>query len=169
MRLSSLLVLAKAALLVAVFSSGACGGGGVDPFAETVATPVDKSAPVQTQIDAFVAANGLTDVRTTPSGVTYSIIEPGGEEKPTRADRITIHYHGYLVDGKTFDRTTGAPRTFPLSGLIPAWQEAIPLIGRGGVIRLLAPPSTAYGNNPPAGTGITQSSVLVFDIALEDF
>ncbi len=122
------------------------------------------------QIDAFVAHNAQAQERVkTPSGLEYVIENPGGDEKPTPSSEITIYYHGYLVNGKTFDRTEGEPRTFPLAGLIPAWQEAIPLIGRGGTIRIFAPPSTAYGSNPPAGTGITDNTVLVFDITLVDF
>ncbi len=122
------------------------------------------------QIDGFIAANAQAQERVkTSSGLEYVITDPGGEEHPTRASEITIYYHGYLVNGKTFDRTKGEPRTFPLAQLIPAWQEAIPLIGRGGSIRIFAPPSTAYGSRPPAGTGITENTVLVFDITLVDF
>lgn len=131
--------------------------------------PVAIDLPLDEQIDLFARANGLGELQRTDSGLAYVITEPGGGEKPAVSDEITIHYHGYLTSGKTFDRTRGEPRTFPLNALIPAWQEAIPLIGRGGVIKILAPPSTAYGQNPPPGTGITSESVLVFDIALEDF
>jgi len=121
------------------------------------------------QIEAYLKANALTGEQTTSTGLVYLIEAPGGVEKPTVKDQITIHYKGYLTDGKVFDQTNGSPRTFGLYQLIPAWQEAIPMIGRGGKIKILAPPSTAYGNNPPGRTGITPTSVLVFDIELVDF
>ena len=178
MQLRPLLALATAALLAA-----ACGNADTAPAGDAAATStaVDVALPEvdvrpttiegapDAQIGAFAAANGLDEVQTTASGLAYVIREPGGEAHPSVADEITIHYHGYLPSGKTFDRTKGTPRTFPLSQLIPAWQEAIPMIGRGGVITILAPPSTAYGARPPAGSGITDESVLVFDIALVDF
>lgn len=120
------------------------------------------------QIEAYLERGGLTDRETTTStGLVYVIEEPGGAEHPTLADDITIHYKGYTQSGGTFDETDGTPRTFPLSNLIPAWQEGIPLIGRGGKITLYAPPALAYGENPPGG--IPPGAVLVFDVELVDF
>jgi len=121
------------------------------------------------QIEAYLSANSLTGEQTTNTGLVYLIEKQGGDEKPRIQDKITINYKGYITDGTVFDQTKGSPRTFGLYQLIPAWQEAIPMIGRGGKIKILAPPSTAYGNNPPRGTPITASSVLVFDIELVDF
>ena len=133
------------------------------------ATGADTAGAPGEQIESYLAANNLGEGETTSSGLVYIIEEPGGEETPAISDEITINYKGYLVDGTVFDQTSGRPRTFPLSALIPAWQEAIPKIGRDGKIKILAPPSTAYGNNPPPGSGITPQSVLVFDIELIDF
>ena len=121
------------------------------------------------QIEAYLKANSLKGEQTTSTGLVYIVEAPGGDEKPVVEDKITIHYKGYLTDGTVFDQTTGSPRTFGLYQLIAAWQEAIPMIGRGGKIKILAPPSTAYGNRPPPGSGITPQSVLVFDIELVDF
>ena len=136
--------------------------------AEAVAQ-VSTSASAGEQIEAYLKSNSLSGEQTTSTGLVYLVEEPGGDEKPVVNDQITIHYKGYLTDGKVFDQTQGSPRSFGLYQLIAAWQEAIPMIGRGGKIKILAPPSTAYGNNPPPGTGITPTSVLVFDIELVDF
>ena len=168
----SLYPFAFALLTSTLLGAVACGGGrtpSMPPPEEAAITAVDVAGDPELQTSSFIVANGLSGEQKTASGLTYVIEAPGGDEKPTVDSDITIYYHGYLVDGKTFDKTKSEPRTFPLSGLIPAWQEAIPLIGRGGKIKILAPPSTAYGNNPPAGTGITNESVLVFDITLVDF
>ena len=121
------------------------------------------------QIQAYIDANDISNEQTTSTGLVYVIEEPGGPAHPTVDDRVTIHYVGYLVDGTVFDQTRGASSSFALRQLIPAWQEALPLIGKGGKIKILAPPNTAYGINPPRGTPITAQSVLVFDIALIDF
>jgi len=130
----------------------------------------DEPLPAtQVQIDQYIADNSITGEMTTSSGLVYIIDEPGEAEKPTVADEITINYKGYLTDDRVFDETTGTPRTFPLSRLIQAWQEGIPLIGKGGKIKLICPPELAYGNNPPAGSIIRAGSVLVFDIELLDF
>ena len=123
----------------------------------------------QEQIDRYLKAQSIAEEQMSYTGLVYIIEQEGESEKPTIQDEISIHYRGYLVDGTLFDYTTGSPRTFPLSQLIPAWQEAIPLIGKGGKIKILAPPSLAYGSNPPPGTPITAETVLVFDIELVDF
>ena len=180
MQVRALLVLATAALLTAACGNSESAGDAsaaagevstaVDvPLPELEISPVATDGPVERQIADFVAANNLPAPQTTASGLAYVIEAPGSEERPTVQDEITIYYHGYLTSGKTFDRTKSEPRTFPLNALIPAWQEAIPMIGRGGRIKIFAPPSTAYGQNPPPGTGITPQSVLVFDIGLVDF
>lgn len=129
-------------------------------------TPVTESPGEQ--IEAYLQSSGLTDQEaTTSTGLVYVIEEPGGAEHPTLGDDITIHYKGYTQSGGTFDETDGSPRTFPLRNLIPAWQEGIPLIGRGGKIKLYAPPALAYGPNPPGG--IPPGAVLAFDVELVDF
>ena len=131
--------------------------------------PVSTEGDDRTQIAAFAAANGLDNVQFTPEGVGYVIVNPGDAAHPTVQDAVTIHYKGYLVDGKVFDQTQGQPVTFGLSQLIKAWQVTIPMIGRGGHIKLFAPPAMAYGQSPPPGTGITDKTILVFDVALVDF
>ena len=147
-----LLVLAVFGLLLS-----ACGGSD-----EPLASPGE-------QIQLYINANNITDEQTTSTGLVYLIEEPGSPERPSLDDEITIFYEGYLTDGTGFDRTDGSPRTFPLRALIQGWQEGIPLIGKGGKIKLLVPPELGYGNNPPRGTPIQPESVLVFDIELVDF
>lgn len=137
------------------------------PASQATGVSLDGDAP--TQISTYAAANGLNDVKFTPEGVGYVIETPGEGAHPTVSDNVTIHYRGYLVDGNEFDSSKGDPVTFPLSALIQAWQVAIPMIGRGGKIKIFAPPATAYGSNPPPGTSITANTVLVFDVELVNF
>jgi len=151
-----------------LFSLTVCVLAACSPEIHPSGVEVENTWAAGRQIQAYLDGNKLSDESTTSSGLVYLIEEPGSSEHPSLSDDITIHYTGYLVNGQVFDQTTGEPRTFPLSGLIGAWQEAIPMIGRGGRIKILAPPSTAYGSSPPGG-GITASSVLVFDIELVDF
>lgn len=122
----------------------------------------------EVQIEQYLTDNNITGETTTSSGLVYIIDEPGNAEKPTLSSDITINYQGYLIDGTVFDETTGTPRTFPLANLILSWQEGIPLIGKGGKIKLISPPSLAYGNSP-RGDVIKAGDVLVFDIELIDF
>ena len=90
----------------------------------------------------------------------------GRGEQPTRADTVTVHYEGMFIDGEVFDSSfaRGRPATFPLSGLIPAWELAIPEMRVGETIELAAPASLAYG---PEGRGpIPGGATLVFKVQL---
>jgi FKBP-type peptidyl-prolyl cis-trans isomerase len=90
----------------------------------------------------------------------------GTGARPTVDDTVTVHYVGTFVDGETFDssRARGQPATFPLKGLIRAWQLAIPMAGVGDTIELAIPATMAYG---PVGRGpIPGGATLLFEIEL---
>jgi FKBP-type peptidyl-prolyl cis-trans isomerase len=70
-------------------------------------------------------------------------------------------YTGTLLNGTKFDAGT---ISYPLSQLIVGWQIAVPLIGKGGRIKVVLPSSLGYGAQT---TGpIPANSPLYFDITL---
>jgi FKBP-type peptidyl-prolyl cis-trans isomerase len=91
--------------------------------------------------------------------------EGKGEACPAGAE-VTIHYTGWLTNGKIFDSSVqrGEPATFPLKNLIKGWQEAVPGMKPGGVRRMIIPPELAYGNRDR--DPIPANSTLVFEIEL---
>ncbi len=128
-----------------------------------------KKDPSQAAIDEadildYVEANEL-EGQFTPSGLYYIIYEPGGVVHPTVTSTITVDYHGYLLNGETFDQDTDV--TFSLVNLISGWQEGLQLIGAGGEIKLIIPSGLAYGSG--SRQGIPANSVLVFDLTLVTF
>ncbi len=128
-----------------------------------------KKDPSQAAIDEadildYVAANEL-DGQFTSSGLYYVIKEPGGVVHPTINSTLTVDYHGYLLNGETFD--SGSDVSFPLANLIVGWQEGLQLIGVGGEIKLIVPSGLAYGAQ--TRQGIPANSVLVFDLTLITF
>ena len=62
-----------------------------------------------------------------------------------------------------FDKSA-RPVSFNLLELIQGWQKGLPLVKKGGKIKLIIPPSLGYGATPQQG--IPANSVLVFDIEL---
>ncbi len=102
-----------------------------------------------------------------PGGVLWKRVKGDGSgAHPTARDTVTVHYKGTFVDGETFDSSyeRGQPATFPLGGLIKAWQEAIPMAGVGDTIELAIPATMAYG---PVGRGpIPGGATLLFSIEL---
>ena len=90
----------------------------------------------------------------------------GTGDSPTPTDTVTVNYEGSFIDGEVFDSSyqRGQPATFPLSGLIDAWELAIPQMRVGEVIELAAPSTLAYG---PRGRGpIPGGAALLFKVEL---
>ena len=119
----------------------------------------------KSSIDAYAAANSINGTYLS-NGLYYQITNPGTGAKPTLSSRVTVNYVGkFTSNGNVFDQST-APIAFPLGGLIQAWQIALPLIGKGGSIRIISPSAYCYGCG---GTnGIPGNSVLHFDVELVD-
>jgi FKBP-type peptidyl-prolyl cis-trans isomerase FklB len=106
-------------------------------------------------------------VVTLPSGLQYQIIKAGDGPKPASTDKVKTHYHGTLIDGTVFDSSVqrGEPITFPVTGVIPGWIEALQLMPVGSKWKLFIPQALAYG---PRGSGptIKPYSALVFEVEL---
>lgn len=117
---------------------------------------------------AFLAANKTKEgVVTLPSGLEYKILTPGNGPKPTATDTVVCNYRGTLIDGKEFDSSykRGEPATFPVSGVIKGWTEALQLMPVGSKWQLFVPANLAYGDRG-AGEVIPPGSALVFEVEL---
>ena len=120
-------------------------------------------------IDHAIANN--LDLKSTPSGIFYTMTQDGdGQGHPTAASQIEAHYHGTLLDGTVFDSSVkrGKPLNFRLNGVIKGWQEAIPMLSKGGKGTFYIPSTLAYGARG-SGSKIKPNSVLVFEIELVNF
>lgn len=117
---------------------------------------------------AFLEENKKKEgVKTTPSGLQYIVMKEGTGAKPTLNDKVTTHYHGTLTDGTVFDSSVdrGEPATFPVSGVIPGWTEALQMMPVGSKYKLFVPSELAYGERG-AGGKIPGNTVLVFEVEL---
>ena len=71
-----------------------------------------------------------------------------------------------LLDGTVFDSHPTTPISSLLSDMIQGFQIGLPLIQKGGTIKLIIPSSLAYGCN---GIGaVPGNSILYFDVELTD-
>lgn len=101
-----------------------------------------------------------------PSGLIYTSLKEGTGPSPKATDRVKVHYHGTLVDGKVFDSSVqrGQPISFPLNGVIPCWTEGFQMMKTGGRSKLVCPSQIAYGDQ---GQGpIPPGATLVFEVEL---
>jgi FKBP-type peptidyl-prolyl cis-trans isomerase FklB len=118
--------------------------------------------------DAFLAANkGKEGVVTLPSGLQYKILKAGTGPKPTASDTVVCNYRGTLINGTEFDSSykRGQPVTFPVSGVIKGWTEALQSMPVGSKWQLFIPSDLAYGDRG-AGANIGPDSTLIFEVEL---
>ena len=155
MKIRNLVILS----IIMLFTLGSCGkNDDYDPAAQAA---IDDAL-----IAKFIADKNITAIKHA-SGVYYQIISSGsGSTTYSSSTKVTAKYAGRLLDGTVFDQTTTTPLTFPLGNVIVGWQIGVPLIKKGGKIRLLIPSGYGFGRD---GSGkIPSNAVLDFDIELVD-
>lgn len=121
----------------------------------------------QKEGEEFLAQNRkASGVHVTASGLQYKIGTQGKGPKPKASDTVQVNYEGALLDGTVFDSSyqRGEPATFPLSGVIPGWTEALQLMPTGSKYTFWIPSKLAYGES---GAGpIGPNSTLKFEVEL---
>ena len=129
----------------------------------TAATAETEKATGAAFLAKEAAVKGATK---TASGIVIKTLTAGTGASPTAKDQVKVHYEGKLVNGKVFDSSIARkePATFPLSGVIPCWTEAVQLMKVGGKSQIICPSALAYGDagRPQIPGGAT----LVFQVEL---
>lgn len=111
----------------------------------------------------------LPEGRTPPGQLrTIDLVEGDGDEA-TQGATVTVHYAGvsWVNGGRQFDSSfdRGEPTRFPLSRVIPGWQQGIPGMRVGGRRVLVVPPALGYGQQSPT-PAIAPGDTLVFVVDL---
>ena len=145
------------------------------PLVQRYMTEMIANPKNQDDLDRNIIVNKLIDnlweFKKTDSGIYYKIDPPGTGGHPNLNSNIKCHYKGTLLDGREFDSSfkRNKPLEFTLGQVIAGWQEAIPLLEKGGKGTFIVPSRLAYGQSFPPGTIITANSILMFEIELLDF
>ena len=127
--------------------------------AASTTNPAGEKSMQPSQADAGIV--------TLPSGLQYKVIEQGTGKKPRLNDSVTVHYKGTLENGTVFDSSydRGQPATFPVSGVIAGWVEALQLMNVGSTWMLYIPSKLAYGERGVGGV-IGPNQKLIFKVHL---
>lgn len=128
---------------------------------EDVVAPDPRELQYADSLEIDIAA--MTE---TSSGLLYQDVVVGTGDAATAGTSATVHYSGWLPDGRLFDTTAdnGVPYTFTIgvTNVIDGWHEGVAGMRAGGVRKLVIPPGLAYGNR--ANGPIPANSVLVFRV-----
>lgn len=118
--------------------------------------------------EAFLGENRKKEgVVTLESGLQYKVIRTGDGPTPKATDTVEVNYRGTLIDGTEFDSSykRGQTVTFPVSGVIAGWTEALQKMKVGDKWQLFIPSDLAYGQRA-VGRDIGPNSTLIFEVEL---
>ncbi|MDR3399595.1 MAG: FKBP-type peptidyl-prolyl cis-trans isomerase [Pandoraea sp.] len=108
---------------------------------------------------------------TTDSGLQYDDLQVGDGAEATPGKTVTVHYTGWLTDGKKFDssKDRNDPFAFVLGGgmVIRGWDEGVAGMKVGGKRKLIIPAELGYGARGAGGV-IPPNATLVFEVELLD-
>ena len=104
---------------------------------------------------------------TTESGLQYEEITVGSGATAKAGNLVSVHYTGWLTDGKKFDssKDRNEPFDFNLGAgqVIKGWDEGVQGMQVGGVRKLTIPPALGYGARGAGGV-IPPNATLIFEV-----
>lgn len=106
---------------------------------------------------------------TTESGLIIEDTTPGTGSEAAAGQVVSVHYTGWLTDGRKFDssKDRNQPFSFHLGAgqVIRGWDEGVAGMKEGGVRKLTIPPQLGYGARGAGGV-IPPNATLVFEVEL---
>ncbi len=150
---------------------GANGAGGVIPPNATLFFDVEVLDAVASPAPKAAVPYDVTGLDTIKmqSGLKFLKVESGTGDKAQQGKYVSVHYTGYLMDGKKFDSSVerGEPIEFQLGKgmVIKGWEEGIELMHVGDKMRFIIPSELAYGEKGAPGA-IPANATLIFDCEL---
>ena len=102
-------------------------------------------------------------------GLIIEDLVVGTGAESTSGQRVTVHYTGWLTDGKKFDssKDRNDPFRFRLGAgeVIRGWDQGVQGMKVGGKRKLTIPSDLGYGSRGAGGV-IPPNATLIFDVEL---
>ncbi len=149
---------------------GAGGAGGVIPPNATLVFDVELVG-ISAGAPAAPSAVTPSDYVSTTSGLKYYDFVVGTGAAPQAGQMVSVHYTGWLEDGKKFDSSLdrGQPFQFVIGQgqVIKGWDEGVLSMQVGGKRQLVIPAELGYGAQGAGGV-IPPDATLIFEVELLD-
>jgi peptidylprolyl isomerase len=117
----------------------------------------------------FPGLPAIGAIEKTGSGLEYIDLVQGTGPSPQSGQEVTVHYTGYLTDGKKFDSSVDRNEPFSFTigtgQVIKGWDEGVMSMKTGGKRKLVIPPDLGYGMRGAGGV-IPPDAQLIFDVEL---
>jgi peptidylprolyl isomerase len=174
------------ALFAVAVAVSACGSSSTAPGVQLAPSQGATAAAVTTASSSATTTTSSTSTSTTPLPTALKtkpkVVPPSGPPPKklvvkdlikgtgpaaTATSTVNVNYVGILYKGgKEFDSSwkRGTTSSFPLSGVIPGWQQGIPGMKVGGRRELIVPASLAYKNQAQPNIPANSSLVFVIDL-----
>jgi FKBP-type peptidyl-prolyl cis-trans isomerase FkpA len=105
----------------------------------------------------------------TDSGLKIEELVAGDGETAAHGQRVSVHYTGWLTDGRKFDSSVDRAEPFEFAlgrgMVIRGWDEGVSGMQVGGKRKLTIPPHLGYGARGAGGV-IPPNATLVFEVEL---
>jgi len=125
-------------------------------------------------IALFTVICGVENKSVSKSGLQVEVtkeVKCKPSHKAQNGDKVTVHYGGFLQDGKKFDSSFDRqqPFTFTIGvgQVIPGWDQGLLNVCAGEERHLVVPSALAYGDRG-AGDVIPPGAILLFDVVIVD-
>jgi FKBP-type peptidyl-prolyl cis-trans isomerase FkpA len=105
----------------------------------------------------------------TATGLQYEILTVGNGQIAKAGDNVSVHYTGWLMDGKKFDSSVDRNQPFDFNlgagQVIKGWDEGVAGMKIGEKRVLIIPPELGYGARGAGGV-IPPNATLKFEVEL---